>query len=120
MSHENAVHTQLAALDTRSPIEGVVARRLAGEKVMIQDLDIAKGASAPLHNHENEQIMVLLSGRFQMTVHDADGAPRVMDMRAGDVVHLPPNCPHSGTALEDCRVLDVFSPPAEATGIDQG
>ena len=121
MTHQNAVHTAIADLDTRSPIEGVVARRLMGEKVMVQDLDVAKGAAAPMHHHPNEQIMILLSGRFRMTVHDADvETPRTFVIEAGEVVHLPSMCPHGGEALEDCRIIDVFSPPSETTGIDKG
>ncbi len=121
MTHKNALHTKTSDLETRTPIDGVVARRLAGERVMIQDVDIAPGAAAPLHSHENEQIMVLLSGRFRMTVQDAGAEDmRSFVMEPGDVAHLPPNCPHGGEALEPCRILDIFSPPSESTGIDKG
>lgn len=120
MTYANATNGKLADLETRSPIPGVVARRLMGEHVMIQDLDVSAGASAPMHSHENEQIMVLLSGRWQMTLQDAGAQEtRVVTMEPGDVIHLPPNCPHGGEALEDCHILDIFSPPAEATGIDK-
>jgi hypothetical protein len=37
----------------------------------------------------------------------------------GELLHLPPNLPHSAFAEEETLVLDLFSPPATVTGIDQ-
>jgi unsaturated pyranuronate lyase len=32
-------------------------------------------------------------------------------VRAGEVLVIPSNLPHSAEALEDCVDIDVFSPP---------
>ena len=119
MTHANAVHQRIDALEQRSPIEGVLAHRLTGEKVMVQHLHVTKGAAAPLHHHQNEQIMMVVSGTFRMTVQDAGGGQRSFDMGPGEILHLPSNCPHGGEAIEDCVIIDIFSPPSETTGIDQ-
>jgi len=34
-------------------------------------------------------------------------------VRAGEVLQIPPHVPHSAEALEDCIVVDLFSPPRE-------
>lgn len=119
MTDIRALKRNVSELPEREPIPGIVARRLAGENVMIQYLSVKKGTTAPQHSHENEQIMVLLEGRMQMIVGDsAKGELTEIEMVRGDVIHYPPNMPHGGEALDDCVILDIFSPPSETTGID--
>ena len=109
----------IAELPKREPVPGLVAAKLSGQNVMIQHVTVQKGTSAPQHHHQNEQIMVLLEGRMILQVGDADkGELTEIDMGPGDVIHLPSGIPHGGEALEDCVVLDVFSPPSDVTGID--
>jgi quercetin dioxygenase-like cupin family protein len=50
----------------------------------------------------------LLEGRFEMVV----GGERML-LEAGQAVVIPSNVPHSGKALTNCRILDVFSPVRE-------
>ena len=38
---------------------------------------------------------------------------RVYDVRAGEVLAIPPNVPHRAEALEDTLDLDVFCPPRQ-------
>lgn len=107
-------------LPANEPIAGVLARKLAGEHVMIQYLKVAKGVSTPQHQHPNEQMMVLMQGRMRMQVGDAaKGELTELEVESGEIIHLPPNMPHGGEALEDCVILDIFSPPSETTGIDR-
>ncbi len=91
-----------------------------GEKAMLSEIISEKGCDAPVHQHENEQFIVMLSGKLRVIVGDADcGGNREVVLEAGDVMHLPSNVPHGAYALEDCRLIDIFSPPSETTGIDQ-
>ena len=53
----------------------------------------------------------VLEGCLRLTVGSA--GETTYDLRAGEVIHLPSNVPHAAVALEDTRVLDVFSPPRE-------
>lgn len=34
-------------------------------------------------------------------------------LKPGEVLRIPPHLPHSAEALEDCIVVDLFSPPRE-------
>ena len=120
MPHPRATTYRLEDLPQDSPAPQVRRRRIMGDKAMISELVIEKGGSAPIHHHDNEQIIMLLSGKLVVTVADAeDGGEREVVLEGGDVMVLPANLPHGAQALEDCRVIDIFSPPSETTGIDQ-
>jgi len=69
---------------------------------------VKAGSALPEHHHPHEQITNIIAGEFEMTV---DGVTRIC--RAGDVVVIASNKPHSGIALTDCRIMDVFNPPRE-------
>ena len=70
--------------------------------------DIKAGAELPEHHHVHEQVANILEGEFEFTVN---GETRIC--QAGDVVVLRSNIPHSGRAITDCKILDLFSPPRE-------
>lgn len=104
------------ALASDSPMALLSRRRVIGEKVMISRVVLERGCDVPVHAHENEQISVIVSGRLRFTL----GPERaVREVVAGEVLLLPPNCPHGAFAVEETVVLDVFAPPSSATGIDR-
>ena len=120
MPNARATTYPLEDLPQDSPIPRVRRRRIMGEKAMLSEITMEKGCEAPVHQHENEQFIVMLSGKLRVTLGDAeDGGNREVVLEAGEVMHLPSNVPHGGCALEDCRLIDIFSPPSETTGIDQ-
>jgi len=59
----------------------------------------------------NEQLTYILEGALRFFVGD-DGTEQI-DVRAGEVLHLPGNLPHEAHALEDTLDVDVFYPPRE-------
>ena len=87
---------------------------------MISEIRLDAGCHVPTHAHENEQFVMLMSGRMRFGI-GAEGSPErhEVDMAAGEVLHLPSNVPHSADALEDSLVYDVFSPVTEKTGVDR-
>ena len=70
--------------------------------------EIAAGSPLPEHSHPHEQVVHLYEGEFEMTV---DGETR--RMRGGSVFAIPSNARHSGRAITDCRIMDVFRPVRE-------
>lgn len=86
-------------------------RLITGERVMLASVDLARGCIVPRHAHVHEQLTYVLEGCLRLIVGE-DGAESY-ELRVGDVLHLPSNVPHAAEALEDTRVLDVFSPPRE-------
>lgn len=99
-----------------SPMPLIFRRRVIGEHVMISRVTLQKGCLVPMHAHANEQMACMVSGRLKFRVGPEE---REVIAGPGDVLHLPPHMPHAAEALEDCVVLDVFSPPSQTTGIDQ-
>ena len=77
-------------------------------KAMLARILLRKGCIVPLHHHENEQITYVLEGALLFTLEG-----REITVRAGEVLVIPPNVPHSAEALEDTIDLDVFTPPRQ-------
>ena len=81
---------------------------VSAEKAMLARILLRKGCIVPLHHHENEQISYILEGALLFTLEG-----REIIVRAGEVLVIPPNVPHSAEALEDTIDLDVFTPPRQ-------
>ena len=52
--------------------------------------------------------MYVIDGEFEFTLSD-----KTKIYRSGDIVLIPSNIEHSGTASLDCKLMDVFSPARE-------
>ncbi|MFT4687580.1 MAG: quercetin dioxygenase-like cupin family protein [Neolewinella sp.] len=87
---------------------GITGHLVHTEHCTIADFRIAAGTKLPLHHHPHEQTSTVLEGRFLFEVDDQE---RICE--AGEVAVIPGNVPHRGTALTDCRIMDVFSPVRE-------
>lgn len=95
----------LSDVAVREIFPGLRARVVHTARTSQSWVDIDAGATFPEHQHPHEQTVNVLEGRLELTV---SGETHVVP--AGSVFVIPPNAPHSGRALERCRVLDVFSP----------
>jgi quercetin dioxygenase-like cupin family protein len=93
----------------RELIPGVSLKTMAhGERTLLGEFLISKGAVIPVHDHPQEQTGYLVSGRIQFTV---DGRQEVFE--PGSAWCLPAGTPHGATALEECVLVEVFSPVRE-------
>jgi len=95
------------------------SRMITGDRMMITHVYLKKGCLVPRHQHMNEQITYILEGALRFRL-GANGDEQV-DVRAGEVLHIPSNLPHSAEALEDTLDVDVFDPPRQdwLDGTDQ-
>ena len=88
------------------------ARRLiTGDRVMLAHVYLKKGAIVPRHSHENEQITYILEGGLRFWIGEDES--QVIDVMAGEVLHIPSLVQHKAEALEDTLDVDIFSPPRE-------
>jgi len=78
---------------------------IAGEREMLAQIYLKRGALIPMHAHESEQMTYILQGALRFLV----GGEEVI-VREGEVLHIPANVTHQAEALEDTFELDVFSP----------
>jgi quercetin dioxygenase-like cupin family protein len=93
-------------------VSDVLDRRLiTGDQMMLTHVYIKKGAIVPRHSHENEQITYILEGGLRFWIGEDES--EVIDVLAGDVLHIPAMVPHKAEALEDTLDVDIFSPPRQ-------
>ena len=86
-------------------------RLITGDRVMLTHVYLKKGAIVPRHAHENEQITYILEGGLRFWIGEDES--EVIDVLAGDVLHIPPLVQHKAEALEDTLDVDIFSPPRQ-------
>ena len=96
-------------------VKADLSRRLiTGDRIMLAQVELQRGCIVPQHAHVHEQLTCVLEGCLRLRIGgDSVEGGESHDLRAGDVIVLPSNVPHAAEALEDTRVLDVFSPPRE-------
>ena len=92
-------------------VEGIERRIINGDRMMLTHVYLKKGAVVPLHSHHNEQITYILEGALRFWIGDEQAEP--IDIRAGEVLHIPSNVPHKAEALEDTLDVDIFDPPRQ-------
>lgn len=83
-------------------------RFITGEKATVANIFLKDGCIVPRHEHENEQFSCVQSGTLRFWL-GADGS-EIVDVRGGEVLHIPANLPHKAEAIGDVCVLDVFVP----------
>ncbi len=96
----------------KEQVSDVLDRRLiTGDRLMLTHVYLKKGAIVPRHSHENEQITYVIEGamRFWIGPDEAE----VIEVRAGEVLHIPSYVQHKAEALEYTLDVDVFSPPRQ-------
>jgi quercetin dioxygenase-like cupin family protein len=87
----------------------LLSRRLIHtEQMTVARLWLGKGSVVPLHSHINQQVTMLQSGALAF---EMDGER--IELKPGDVLVIPPNVPHSVTALEESTATDLFTPARE-------
>ena len=74
----------------------------------IYSLEVKKGSSIPEHNHVHEQILFVQSGKFELALEGEK-----ITVKKNELVVIPSNKNHSGIALSDCKLIDVFTPKRE-------
>ena len=118
MSDSSVRHVSWESLPVEELKPGLGRNWVNGEKGMLAQIYFNKGVVVPKHSHENEQFAYVLEGALLFRI--GDDQSEVVVVRAGEVLHIPSNVPHSAEALEDTLDLDVFVPPRQdwLTGAD--
>jgi quercetin dioxygenase-like cupin family protein len=98
----------LSSIPPKDICPGYSARFIHTDSMTFSYLDVKAGASLPEHSHPHEQVAHVLEGEFQLTL---DGEP--IRFGPGQVIVIPSNVKHSGLAITDCTLLDVFQPVRE-------
>jgi quercetin dioxygenase-like cupin family protein len=87
-------------------ITEMISRKIVtGDREMLAQTYLKRGAQVPMHAHDSEQMTYVLQGALRFLV---DGEEIIV--KEGEVLHIPSGTPHQAEALEDTFELDVFSP----------
>lgn len=97
-------------LEVEQVSDAMRRRLVSGERIMLAQVLLSKGALIPRHQHVHEQMAYIVAGRLRFKVGDGN---EELTVGAGEVLHFPSNVWHEAEVLEDSVVLDVFSPPRE-------
>ncbi len=111
MEPRSVTHFRWSEIE-EEPLSDVLSRKLiTGDRMMLAHVYLKKGCVVPRHSHENEQITYILEGGLRFWI-GADEA-KVIDVMAGEVLHIPSHVPHKAEALADTLDVDIFSPPRQ-------
>ena len=78
---------------------------ITGQREMLAQIYLKKGALVPQHSHKSEQLTYVLQGALKFLVVGEE-----ITVREGEVIHIPSWIDHQTEALEDTFELDMFSP----------
>jgi quercetin dioxygenase-like cupin family protein len=86
-------------------------RLISTERMMLAHVYLEQGCIVPKHAHENEQLTYILEGVLRFWLGDDES--EVVDVSAGEVLHIPSHLPHKAEALERTLDVDIFCPPRQ-------
>ena len=86
-------------------------RLISTERLMLAHVYLERGCVVPKHSHENEQLTYILEGLLRFSLGDDES--EVVDVAAGEVLHIPSNLPHKAEAIETTLDVDIFCPPRQ-------
>lgn len=101
-------YLHLSDIAVKDILPGFHGRMIHTDHVTVAHFRIDAGSVLPEHFHVHEQVTNVLEGELEMVI---GGVKRVC--KAGDCAVIPSNMPHSGRALTDVWVVDVFCPTRE-------
>jgi quercetin dioxygenase-like cupin family protein len=100
-------YVDVDAIESVEFLPGLGFRPVLGERTMLNFVSFEPNTEAPMHVHEEEQIVLVIEGEFEFEI-DGD----VRTMQVGDVAVIPGWVPHGArTHGTSCREVDVFNPP---------
>ncbi|MCD7806258.1 MAG: cupin domain-containing protein [Lachnospiraceae bacterium] len=103
----------MVTINKETPLQdiggGVVRKILShAPNLMTVELHFDKGSVGAPHSHPHEQIGYIISGKLE---YMENGEKRVLE--TGDTYYVAPNVVHGVVALEETKLLDIFTPERE-------
>ena len=99
---------ELMKIEPREIFPGFQGRFIHSSNMTFAYWEVRKDSLVPVHSHLHEQVVNMLEGQIELTVSD-----KTHTLSPGSVLVIPSHAVHSGRALTDCRILDVFYPVRE-------
>jgi quercetin dioxygenase-like cupin family protein len=100
-----------------SEVNAAYLRKVAvGANVTVARVEVNQGSITQAHQHENEEVIVVLKGAWRFRLPSGE-----VTIAANQMLLIPPGVEHSSEALEDTVALDICAPARSdwMTGEDQ-
>lgn len=78
------------------------------DKLFLAEHEMVKGWVGTVHSHPHDQIVYVVQGHLRVTCQG-----KTFDVRTGDTFVVRGGVEHGASAMEDSRVIDVFTPCRE-------
>ena len=85
--------------------KGIELRRAWGEHIMMSQTKLAKGVKSPHHNHAEEEIITVISGKLYVKSGDKN-----ITAESGDYIIIPSYVEHQAEAMTDTMMVEAFGP----------
>lgn len=90
-------------------LKGIYMKTLVyGERTLLSEFKLTKGAKIPVHQHPYEQTGYLISGELKFIIDNEEKVAK-----PGCSWSIPKDVPHAAEVLADSLVIEVFSPARE-------
>jgi unsaturated pyranuronate lyase len=84
-------------------------RKIAiGESITVARVEVKQGAVTNAHSHENEEMILVLKGRWRFHLPSGE-----VTLVADQMLCIPRGVEHSSEALEDTEAIDICAPVRE-------
>jgi len=99
---------KIDSIGQREILPGYTVRFVHTDSMTFAYWDVKAGSPLPEHSHHHEQVASVVEGTYELTVNG-----ETKKLQAGEIAVIPSNVPHSGVAITDCKLMDVFCPVRE-------
>ncbi len=97
----------MSQIDSVEFLSGLEFKPVLCERTLVNFVSFEPRTEAPMHVHEEEQVVIVTDGELEFTIGD-----ETRTMRPGDVAVIPSWVPHGARTLDrSCKEIDMFSPP---------
>lgn len=93
---------------TKEIAPGFFSKLVHTDTNTINFIEVKKGSSIPRHKHIHSQCSFAIEGKFELTVNN-----ETQVLEPGLFAIIPSNVWHSGIAITDCKLIDIFNPVRE-------
>ena len=80
-------------------------KRISEESNRVAFWKVKKGSKIPEHTHIHEQCLFVKEGVFELIIEKEKKT-----LKKDELIIIPSNTKHSGVAITNCELIDVFSP----------
>ncbi len=98
----------LNTIEGKEVVPGFNGKFIHSDNMTLAFWTIKAGHSLPEHKHPHEQIANVIEGKIELIVRE-----KKQILTKGTCIIIPANVPHSGKAITDCFLIDVFYPVRE-------